>query len=1235
MAISTAHEFVTMLEKSRVLTSQQLAELRMRAPAVEDNPRPMIDALIQRKLLTRWQVNQILSGQPCLYVGKYKLLDKIGAGGMGTVYKAEHVQMGRVVALKLISKELLSRPDSVARFRREVQMAASLHHPNIVTAYDADEVRGRQFLVMEYVEGHNLTDWTKQHGRLPIDWASECIRQAAIGLEYAHRKGMVHRDIKPSNLLVMSSDTTGVPVVKILDMGLARSASEEHAGEELTQHDQVLGTPDYMAPEQADDSRSADIRADIYSLGCTFYKLLTGYVPFPGKNALEKLKAAMVLDTPRVSKLRPEIPPLLDSIIARMMARDPAERFQTPGELARALEPFASGTAGASEESSSIMLCSETHVWSPSQAHGDSALQDFLSALSNVPDQNTPAMGHSRTQVEPLTPAVTKKPAPARRKSTQDKKSMLMIAAAGTVVLLAIATWFGTRPQSARLKVQWPLNERDGATFTINGRPQMLTPDDPLEIELLPGTHKLYLARRTYEPIRAEKSVDKGDEWVVVPKWKKIELSPPTIKPIVPARAVAETMDLTSKWIAAQTKRQKELATELEQRLQEFGTIKKDLEQQAAQATAEQSAALRAKVLDFRTRWYGTEEAGQAAALLMKLPAAADALDRKKIAQHELVAAGDGNAAQAPKELAWVFGDGRLKHDSKVSHVAFSPDGTIAAVGTEKGLIDLWEPRTGQLIRELKGAHTSWVRGLAFSPDGRWLASTSDDGSVQLWEAGTGQQSFRFGGHRGRVRAVAFSRDGKLLATGSQDQTVRVWDTRIGDLVHELKGHTAEIWSVAFSPKEDLLASGSADNTARIWDPTSGEAKHVLAGHTSHVYGVAFPTGGNRIATAGNDGLLKLWTTTGEELFNLTWDGGGLLYLAASPQGDLLAAGNTAKLWVRSAIDGKSQLKLDMTGMQAAAFSADGGALGVCAFSALKLFDVRSGELRLPGPSHASPPRGMVFAANGATLYSTGSDESLQAWDVARGQRKFEQKTKSGEALAMSPDGQLLAMVSSADAAVRVVDTASGQERMVLTGHTNNNYAAAFSPDNKFLATGGQDLAIRIWDLAARTQIAQLDTPQQQIRALVYGLDGTLYAGYVDGQIVAWNVAGKQPSLSLAAHNTGVTCLALHPTGRYLASGSTDDSVKVWDLQTVEAIQALPIAGNNLHDVVFGLDGQTLMATSTEWTIRFWDFRAGKQLRVLKLADLQPFRLALSPEGRYLAVGLRNGCIDLLKIADR
>lgn len=282
---------------------------------------------------------------------RYKVLGVLGAGGMGVVFKAEHRLMERLVALKVIHGRLIDEPMAVARFRREVKAAASLVHPNIVTAHDAEEAGGMHFLVTELVEGISLERRVEDRGPLTVPQACNFIRQAALGLQVAADKGMVHRDIKPQNLMI-----TPDGVVKILDFGLARFAREAAppgplgvlpdavaagGGGNITRMDVVLGTPDYIAPEQVNDSRQADIRADIYSLGCTLYYLLVGRPPFAAKTLLQKLSAHLDELPPPVRTLRDDVPREIDAILLRMMAKQPAHRYQSPAEVAAALAPFA------------------------------------------------------------------------------------------------------------------------------------------------------------------------------------------------------------------------------------------------------------------------------------------------------------------------------------------------------------------------------------------------------------------------------------------------------------------------------------------------------------------------------------------------------------------------------------------------------------------------------------------------------------------------------------------------------------------------------------------------------------------------------------------------------------------------------------------------------------------------------------------------------------------------------
>lgn len=273
---------------------------------------------------------------------RYRIVKALGAGGMGVVYQAEHRLMERPVALKVINNELVRHPEAVARFRREVKAAARLTHPNIVTAHDAEQAGPVHFLVMEYVEGVSLAQLVHKRGPLPVAHACHYIRQAALGLQHAFEQGMVHRDIKPQNLML-----TRKGQVKILDFGLARFARErdpngpQQSSHGLTEVNTVLGTPDYMAPEQANDAHRADIRSDIYSLGCTLYYLLVGRVPFPEGSDIEKLIAHVEQPPPPLAGLRSDVPADLVQVVETMMAKAPAGRYQTPAEVAQALLPFA------------------------------------------------------------------------------------------------------------------------------------------------------------------------------------------------------------------------------------------------------------------------------------------------------------------------------------------------------------------------------------------------------------------------------------------------------------------------------------------------------------------------------------------------------------------------------------------------------------------------------------------------------------------------------------------------------------------------------------------------------------------------------------------------------------------------------------------------------------------------------------------------------------------------------
>ena len=342
MSVSSKADFFRLLKKSRLLTAQQRVEAKRLCQGIQDSS--VADVLVQHNFLTPWQAAQLLRGRTRFHLGKYKLLKFRGRGAMGIVFKAENPDLNRTVAVKILSNSLLGNSRSVSRFLREIRSAAALNHPNLVVAYDADEVGSTYCLVMEYVSGRSLKALCQERGRLPVLWSCECARQAALALQHVHDRGLVHRDVKPSNLLVSVRPPENRMQIKLLDVGLARFVSEVEQDGGLTRDGQIVGTGDYMAPEQVAKAKVADIRADIYGLGVTLFQLVAGVIPQAGGTLLQTYMNRLQSDPPLLSTQVPQIPPGLDSIVAKMLKRAPQERYQTPDDVASDLAAILAGT---------------------------------------------------------------------------------------------------------------------------------------------------------------------------------------------------------------------------------------------------------------------------------------------------------------------------------------------------------------------------------------------------------------------------------------------------------------------------------------------------------------------------------------------------------------------------------------------------------------------------------------------------------------------------------------------------------------------------------------------------------------------------------------------------------------------------------------------------------------------------------------------------------------------------
>jgi serine/threonine-protein kinase len=801
MSVTSVAALVDLLRESNLLQPAQLQLAATDMQAEYSDPRAAADMLVRRKWLTSYQVDKLLNGErQNLTLGPYILLEPLGEGGMGQVFKARHQVLDRVVALKLIREERLSKdPEAVRRFQREARAAALLSHPNIVLIYDADRSGDTYFIAMEYIDGTDLGRWVKEAGPLAVGQACDFIRQAALGLQCAHEAGMVHRDIKPSNLLAAglhlsrqqqgrglslgaapaipggrqprhssSSDRTPVPnapVIKILDMGLVRLAQKDdgQTGASLTQEGSIIGTPDYIAPEQARNAHRVDIRADLYSLGGTFYYLLTGQPPFTEGSAIEKLLMHQLDEPTPVTQLRSEVPADVAAIVHKLMSKFPKDRFQTPGDLADVLSKL-----------------SPARPSSPSS--GDSRKK---------PDTRAMPLGLARSAV---TPPPVKTVAEAAPKGPPPPA-----------------------PQPTRAPAPPPTARAPAPPATAKG----------------PAKES-----------RAKATSETEAEW-------RGTVTPP------PDQLAASVYNWAPGGLGQKTG--KEPAKHIAQLKGHNGCIMTLAFTSSRDLLASGGVDGTVRLWDFT----GSKPCEKASMHKHRdaVHSVAFSPNNKLLASGS--GAMDGivwvfNVSQdQPKEMSVLQG-----HQGPVDALTFSPDSKLVASGGNDLTLRVWEvDRQSKPKAVLKG-HIRPIKGVVFSPDGQTLASAAQDYTVRLWTIGRMWSKERAAlAHEAEVYSVAFSPDGKLLATASQDQLVRLWDLSLPKptVKTTLKGSSGSVRAVIITPDGKMAVGVSEDRQAINWDLETGEIAREweLPKWLNPAY--ALTVDGRYLAHGASDGVINVY----------------------------------------------------------------------------------------------------------------------------------------------------------------------------------------------------------------------------------------------------------------------------------------------------------------------------------------------------------------------------------------
>ncbi len=465
---------------------EMIAPDRRTADAID---RRLARQAISSGKLTLWQAQQLLAGRISgFFIDKYILLSLLGRGGMGRVFLAKDVRLNRTVALKLLSQERMNNPRAIARFRREAKVGAQLQQENLVRVYDEGESAGVLYLVMEHIDGKNIAQVIGELGQIPWPTAARLTRQVALGLEHARLKGLIHRDVNPGNILLTKDGTA-----KLTDLGLAIDLNDL---DNVTRDGATVGTFDYVSPEQAKNSRSVDTRADLYSLGCTIFHMIAGRVPFPMASLPEKLYAHQLHDPEPLTELVPDVPPGLAEVVRRLMRKSPDERYQTPAELATALEPFAietgwTATTGSngvaaiersgSGEGPSVVEGSSVGLTVVTPGTASQAMGDSFFPLDLGPEEPLAGHLHKPSRTRTSSPGPEDGTSPPDPRSRRVKVGVVAVVgftallAAGVIATLANMASSRTNPGSSTPTVK-PRNLTGSTTTSVTSIPTVAGP---------------------------------------------------------------------------------------------------------------------------------------------------------------------------------------------------------------------------------------------------------------------------------------------------------------------------------------------------------------------------------------------------------------------------------------------------------------------------------------------------------------------------------------------------------------------------------------------------------------------------------------------------------------------------------------------------------------------------------------------------------------------------------------